>query len=71
VRADVTATDFAAIMEMLSAITGPDAPGLPHRYIGLILAGLRPGGEPLPDAAPTKERLRQVAAAKGRKHPHA
>src|ERR1700761_649058 len=49
VRGDVSATDFAAIMSMLSAITSPDAPELPHRYIGLILAGLRPGQEPLPD----------------------
>jgi AcrR family transcriptional regulator len=71
VRADVTATDFAAIMSMLSAITGPDAPGLPHRYIGLILDGLRPSAEPLPDEAPTEERLRQAAAAKGIKHPPA
>jgi hypothetical protein len=68
VRADVTATDFAAIMSMLSAITGLDAPELPHRYIGLILAGLRPGPEPLPGQAPTEERLRQAAAAKGLKH---
>jgi AcrR family transcriptional regulator len=71
VRADVTATDFAPIMEMLSAITALGVPGLPHRYIGLILAGLRPSAEPLPDEAPTEDLLRQVAAAKRLKHPHA
>ncbi len=64
IRADVAATDFAPILEMLSAITGTGVPGLPHRYIGLILAGLRPGGERLPGRPPTEELLRQVAAAK-------
>jgi len=68
VRADVATTDMAAILEMLSAITGVDgAPALPHRYIGLVLAGLRPSAEPLPGEPPTQERLRQVAAAKGQK----
>jgi AcrR family transcriptional regulator len=64
VRADVAATDFPAIMEMLSAVTGLGLPGLPHRYIGLILAGLRPGHDPLPGQAPSEDLLRQVAAAK-------
>jgi AcrR family transcriptional regulator len=65
VRADVAATDFPAMLEMLSAITGLGAaPGLPHRYIGLILAGLRPSGEPLPGEPPTQERLRQAAVKK-------
>lgn len=70
VRADVAATDFPAILEMLSAITGlgiPDVPYLPHRYIGLILAGLRPGGEALPGEPPTEERLQQAAATKARR----
>jgi AcrR family transcriptional regulator len=65
VRADIVATDFPAILEMLSAITGLDDPGepyLPHRYIGLVLAGLRPGQQPLPGEAPTAERLRRAAA---------
>ena len=64
VRADVAATDFPAILEMLSAVTGMGVPGLPHRYIGLILAGLRPGQDPLPGQPPTDDLLRQVAAAK-------
>jgi AcrR family transcriptional regulator len=76
VRADVAATDFAPILEMLSAVTDlaePDVPGcglastgargLPHRYIGLVLAGLRPSPDPLPGQPPTEERLHQVAAA--------
>lgn len=62
IRADLAATDFAPILEMLSAVTGRGAaPGLPNRYIGLILAGLRPGGEPLPGEPPTRQRLRQAA----------
>ena len=64
IRGDVGATDFPAIMEMLSAVTGVGIPGLPHRYIGLILAGLRPGPDALPDQPPTEDLLRQVAAAK-------
>jgi len=64
IRGDVGATDFPAIMEMLSAVTGVGTPGLPHRYIALILAGLRPGPDALPDQPPTEELLRQVAAAK-------
>jgi AcrR family transcriptional regulator len=64
VRADVAATDFPAILEMLSAVTGIGVPGLPHRYIGLILAGLRPGPDLLPGQPPTEELLCQVAAAK-------
>jgi AcrR family transcriptional regulator len=64
IRADVGATDFPAIMEMLSAVTGVGIPGLPHRYIALILAGLRPGPDALPDQPPTEDLLRQVAAAK-------
>ena len=64
VRADVAAIDFPAILEMLSAVTGLGVPGLPHRYMGLILAGLRPGQDPLPGQPPTDDLLRQVAAAK-------
>jgi AcrR family transcriptional regulator len=64
VRDDVGATDFPAIMEMLSAVTGVGIPGLPHRYIGLILAGLGPGQDRLPGQPPSEDLLRQVAAAK-------
>ena len=70
VRSDVAATDLPPILEMLSAITGLDGAGLPHRYIGLVLAGLAPSSEPLPGEAPTEERLRHAAAAKGT-GPHA
>ena len=43
VRADIAVTDFPPILEMLGSVTGPGEPAyLPHRYIGLILAGLRP-----------------------------
>jgi AcrR family transcriptional regulator len=64
VRADVAATDFPPMLEMLSAITGLGVPGLPRRYIGLILAGLRPGGEPLPGKPPTQERLQRAVVKK-------
>jgi len=71
VRADVAATDFAPIIEMLGAITDPGISGLPylpHRYIGLILAGLRPPGkgdpaERLPGEPLTQERLLEVATS--------
>jgi AcrR family transcriptional regulator len=63
VRADVAATDFPPILEMLSAITGRGVPALPHRYIALILAGLRPSGDPLPDGPPTEDVLRHIAEA--------
>lgn len=64
VRADVAATDFPPLLEMLSAIIGLEAPGLPDRYIGLILAGLRPGGESLPGEPPTQDRLLRAAVQK-------
>lgn len=73
VRADLAAADFGPILEMLSAITGLGVPGLPylpHRYISLILAGLRPGGGPLTGAPPSEESLLRVAesvAGKGKK----
>jgi AcrR family transcriptional regulator len=73
IRADVRATDFAAIMEMLCTITGIDVPGipyLPHRYIALILAGLRPGGDDLPGEPPSKDKLLTIAATRPPKPPH-
>jgi AcrR family transcriptional regulator len=74
VRADIAATDFAPIIEMLGAITDQGAGGapyLPHRYIALILAGLRPAGERLPGEPPTEQRLLQVATSKaGHPRPH-
>jgi AcrR family transcriptional regulator len=69
VRDDVAVTDFPPILEMLSSVTGHDSPDLPHRYIGLILAGLRPGPDPLPGEPLSEERLLElVAASKGAKN---
>jgi AcrR family transcriptional regulator len=68
VRADVEATDFAPILEMLSALTSSDIPGLPylpHRYIELVLAGLRPSADVLPGEPPARDQLRAVVASKG------
>ena len=67
VRLDVAVTDFPPILEMLSSVCGhgqTDLPDLPHRYIGLILAGLRPSGEPLPGAPLSQRRLLAIVAAK-------
>ena len=67
VREDVAATDFPPILEMLAAITGlgiPGVPAVPHRYIGLVLAGLRPGQDRLPSKPPSQELLRRVAQTK-------
>jgi AcrR family transcriptional regulator len=61
IRADLAATDLAPILEMLNSVTGLSGPGLPHRYIALVLAGLRPSDEPLPGQPPTEELVRQVA----------
>jgi len=65
VRADVAATDFSPILEMLSA-NARDAPGMQDRYIGLILAGLRPGHQPLSGEPPTVEFLAQAASDRSR-----
>jgi AcrR family transcriptional regulator len=67
VRADVAVTDFPPILEMLSSVCGhgqADLPDLPHRYIGLILAGLRPSGKPLPGEPLSQDRLLAMVAAK-------
>lgn len=64
VREDIGANDFPFILEMLCSITSLDAPGipdLPQRYISLVLAGLRPGGDPLAGNQPTREQMRAVA----------
>jgi AcrR family transcriptional regulator len=65
VRADIEVTDFAPILEMLGSITGSDltgAPFLPHRYIDLVLAGLRPGPGPLTGQPPARDQLRRAVA---------
>ncbi len=64
VRADIGVTDFPPILEMLGSVTGHGEPCLPHRYIGLILAGLRPDPDPLPGEPITRERLLELVAAK-------
>jgi hypothetical protein len=64
VRADIGAIDFAPMLRMLSSLTDAGVPGLPklaHRYMSLILAGLRPGGPPLDGKPPTREQLRAAA----------
>ena len=67
VRTDVAVTDFPPILEMLGSVCGhghAELPDLPHRYIGLILAGLRPSGEALPGAPLTEQRLLELVAVK-------
>ena len=49
----------------------PGLPYLPHRYIGLILAGLRPAREPLPGQPATEEQLLHAVTSKaGHNHGH-
>ena len=64
VRADIGVTDFPPILEMLGSVPGHGEPCLPDRYIGLILAGLRPDPDPLPGEPITRERLLELVAAK-------
>jgi AcrR family transcriptional regulator len=58
VRPDMDAADFALIVPMVGSIASRTTPDLGRRYLSLVLAGLRPGGPPLPGAPPTDAQLR-------------
>ena len=64
VRPDVDATDFALIVPMLGSIAHRATPELGRRYLSLILAGLRPGGPPLPGTPPTGKQLRDTLGSR-------
>jgi AcrR family transcriptional regulator len=65
-RADVGATDFGPMLEMLSAVNVLGVPDLAHRYTALILAGLRPSQDALPGQPPAEELMLQLTVTKGR-----
>jgi AcrR family transcriptional regulator len=59
-RADITAVDIAVAFEMIAAVRLGDAERtrhLRHRYLGLVLDGLRGAASPLPAAAPDWQEL--------------
>jgi AcrR family transcriptional regulator len=77
VRPDVDGTDFAVLLPMLIAVSDRGAiacipePARTHRYLALVLAGLRPDGTPLPGRPPTEAEVRNGGAPKARAHQRA
>ncbi len=65
VRADAQVTDLALIVEMLCAIcerTEELSPEIWRRYLPTLMAGLRPGGPPLPEPPLSSDQLRTALA---------
>jgi hypothetical protein len=63
VAATITTADLGVILQMLataSDIPADDQEMLFRRYLTLILAGLRPSGEPLPGTAPSPAQAREA-----------
>ena len=63
VRADIVPADLGVILQMLATVSDIPADGqemLFRRYLTLILAGLRPAGEPLPGTAPSPAQAREA-----------
>jgi hypothetical protein len=61
VRKDVSVTDLGCILTMLceiSDLAGDIEPELWRRYLGILLAGLRPGAPKLPRTPLTDEQFR-------------
>ena len=66
IRRDLQQGDVGVIVQMLAAVSDIPAANpsaLVSRYLGLILAGLRPATTKLPGSPPTPEALRAVHAA--------
>ncbi len=64
VRAEVAATDLGCMLAMLCQVSdlgGDDAPTLWRRYLGLVLAGLRPDGPELAGKPLTDEEFRTLS----------
>jgi AcrR family transcriptional regulator len=60
-RADVEVGDIGALVQVLGSaadIPAADPGALAERYLALVLAGLRPDGEPLPGRAPSPAQAR-------------
>jgi AcrR family transcriptional regulator len=65
VRGELAPADFGVLLPMLGSIAGPDpqtALRLRRRYLGLLLAGMRPSDQPLPGPAATDAEIRPGAA---------
>jgi len=68
-REDVQAVDLPFLVLGVShaaALLASAEPEIWRRYLGVVLDGLRPGGSPLPVAAPSLETVDRVCAAKAR-----
>ena len=62
IRADASVNDLGPILEQLASLTIGDAErsrALRHRYLDLMLAGLRTAGDELPAPAPTDHELQE------------
>jgi AcrR family transcriptional regulator len=70
IRPDVDGTDFGVILPMLSSVSdrgvAASIPEPTHRYLALVLAGLRPDGTALPGRPPTDPEVRAAFAYKAR-----
>lgn len=67
-RKDVTPEDLAVILQMLKGvidIPSEDPHTMLRRYLELALAGLRPGGSPLPGGPPSPAQTRAAMASRG------
>lgn len=62
-RQEIQPGDLGVILQMLTSVTDiptEDQALTVRRYLTLILAGLRPGGEPLPGEAPSPAQTREA-----------
>ena len=62
IRADASVNDLGPILEQLASLKIGDAGrsrALRHRYLDLVLAGLRATGGELPAPAPTDDELQE------------
>lgn len=69
-REEIEHGDLGVILQMLRSvgdIASDDDQALRRRYLELILAGLRPGGAPLPGAAPSPRQTREAMTSPPRR----
>lgn len=63
VRRDLEVSDLGVILQMLAVVSdvpSDEQPTLLRRYLGIVLAGLRPQAERLPGAAPSPAQVRRA-----------
>lgn len=66
IRADLGTQDIGVVLRMLKSVVeipGTDGTGLMHRYLPLLLAGLRPSDDSLLGTPPSAEQLRAAMVA--------